>query len=96
MIFSAFADSIFRDCYSCYQVSSQGFTQRRCPMTENDTLTNHPQLNQWIVTVATHMPHLSKPQATVLALWSFGMVLAKCCALTAVVLILAPLLNNLL
>jgi len=27
---------------------------------------------------------LSKPQATVLALWSFGMVLARACALTAV------------
>ncbi|HIE28943.1 TPA: endonuclease, partial [Candidatus Poribacteria bacterium] len=47
--------------------------------------------NEWITTVATNLPHLSKPQATVLALWSFGMVLAKCCALTAIVLILAPL-----
>ena len=24
-----------------------------------------------------HLPHLSKPQATVLALWSLGMVLAR-------------------
>ena len=31
-----------------------------------------------------HLSHLSKPQATVLALWSFGMVLARSCALTAV------------
>jgi hypothetical protein len=31
-----------------------------------------------------HLPHLSKPQATVLALWSFGMVLARSCALSAV------------
>ena len=31
-----------------------------------------------------HLPHLSKPQATVLALWSVGMVLARSCALTAV------------
>jgi hypothetical protein len=31
-----------------------------------------------------HLSHLSKPQATVLALGSFGMVLARSCALTAV------------
>ena len=31
-----------------------------------------------------HLSHLSKPQATVLAFWSFGMVLARACALTAV------------
>lgn len=30
------------------------------------------------------MPHLSVPQATVLALWSFGMILAKSCGLTTV------------
>jgi hypothetical protein len=35
------------------------------------------------------MPHLSKPQAVVLALWSLGMVLARSCALTAVSLFLA-------
>jgi hypothetical protein len=35
------------------------------------------------------MPHLSKPQALVLALWSLGMVLARSCALTAVSLFLA-------
>ena len=54
-------------------------------------MTDHDPLNQWISIVTTQMPHLSQPQATVLALWSFGMVLAKSCALTAVVLILAPL-----
>ena len=36
-----------------------------------------------------HLPHLSKPQATVLALWSFGMVLVRSCALTAVSHLLA-------
>ena len=44
---------------------------------------------QWTAVVTTHMPHLSKPQATVLALWSLGMVLARSCALTAVSLFLA-------
>ena len=44
---------------------------------------------QWAEVVITHMPHLSKPQATVLALWSVGMVLARSCALAAVSLFLA-------
>ena len=39
---------------------------------------------QWTTEVTTHLPHLSKPQATVLALWSLGMVLARSCALSAV------------
>src|SRR2546423_9686228 len=39
--------------------------------------------DQWRTTIMQHLPHLSKPQATVLALWSFGMVLARSCALTA-------------
>lgn len=34
--------------------------------------------------VTTQLPHLSKPQATVLALWSVGMVLARSCALSSV------------
>ncbi len=29
---------------------------------------------QWATVVATQLPQLSKPQATVLALWSVGMV----------------------
>ena len=44
---------------------------------------------QWTEVVTTHMPHLSKPQAAVLALWSLGMVLARSCALSAVSLFLA-------
>jgi DDE family transposase len=38
---------------------------------------------QWTEVVTTQMPHLSKPQAAVLALWSVGMVLARSCALSA-------------
>jgi hypothetical protein len=34
------------------------------------------------------MPHLSKSQAAVLALWSVGRVLARSCTLTAVSLFL--------
>jgi hypothetical protein len=44
---------------------------------------------QWTEVVTTHLPHLSKPQATVLALWSVGMVLARSCALSAVSTFLA-------
>ena len=41
-------------------------------------------LSQWIQTVSSHLPHLSKPQATVLALWSYGMILARSCGTTVV------------
>ena len=51
------------------------------------------QLDQWTLTVAENLPHLSKPQATVLALWSFGMATVKTCALTTVTLLLAALLK---
>ena len=42
----------------------------------------------------THLPLLSQPQATVLALWSLGMVLAHLCALTAVAVFLAGWLHR--
>ena len=45
--------------------------------------------DQWRTTIMHHLSQLSKPQATVLAMWSFGMVLARSCALTAVSLLLA-------
>ncbi len=41
-------------------------------------------LYQWSTVVTTHLPHLSKSQGAVLALWSVGMVLARSCALSAV------------
>jgi hypothetical protein len=44
---------------------------------------------QWTKEVTSHLPHLSKPQATVWALWSLGMLLARSCALTAVSVFLA-------
>jgi DDE family transposase len=40
--------------------------------------------DQWQMTIMHHLSSLSKPQATVLALWSLGMVLARSCALSAV------------
>lgn len=50
-------------------------------------------LSQWETTVSTHLPHLNRAQATVLALWSFGMVLARSCGITSVAALLAPLLE---
>src|SRR5256886_9724341 len=54
----------------------------------------HPRVTEWTTTIQTHLPHLSKPQATVLALWSLGMVLARSCALTAVSAFLATWLHR--
>jgi Transposase DDE domain len=54
----------------------------------------HPRVTEWTLVIQTHLPHLSKPQATVLALWSLGMVLARSCALTAVSAFLATWLGR--
>src|SRR5439155_3149966 len=58
-------------------------TPRRIPMS------CHPRVTEWTTIIQAHLPHLSKPQATVLALWSLGMVLSRSCALTAVSALLA-------
>src|SRR5260370_37117566 len=60
------------------------------PITPRRTsMSCHPRVTEWTDTIQTHLPHVSKPQATVLALWRFGMVLARSCALTAVSSLLA-------
>lgn len=51
-------------------------------------------VSQWIATVSTQMPHLSRPQARVLALWSYGMVVTQSCGLTTVATFLALLLGK--
>ncbi len=51
---------------------------------------SHPEpLSQWIETVSTMLPNLSRPQAKVLGYWSYGMVLAKSCGITLVCAALA-------
>ena len=40
-------------------------------------------LSQWKKTLTPSFEHLSGPQARGLALWSFGMVLAKSCGITS-------------
>jgi hypothetical protein len=54
----------------------------------------HARVDEWTTIIRTPRPHLRKPQATVLALWSVGMVLARACALTAVTVCLAAMLKR--
>ena len=49
---------------------------------------------EWTVTVQEALPHLSKPQAAVLALFSLGMICARSCAITAVAAFLAVALER--
>src|SRR5437870_7567850 len=63
-------------------------TPRRTPMS------SHPRVTEWTTIIRTHLPYLTQPQATVLALWSLGMVLARSCALTAVSVFLATWLHR--
>src|SRR2546422_155306 len=63
-------------------------TPRRIPMS------CHPRVTEWTTIIQAHLPHLSKPQATVLALWSLGMVLARSCPLPAVSAFLATWLGR--
>lgn len=53
----------------------------------------HPGLSQWHQIVSSYLPHLTKPQLTVLVLWSTGIVLAQSCGLTTVAVLLAYLLD---
>jgi hypothetical protein len=51
---------------------------------------SHPEpLSQWMETVSSMFPKLSRPQAKVLAYWSYGMVLARSCGITLVCAALA-------
>src|SRR5438093_6585971 len=46
---------------------------------QEETMSRQPGLSEWIDLVSTHMPHLSVPQARVLALWSYGIALTRSC-----------------
>jgi hypothetical protein len=52
-----------------------------------------PGLYQWNGTVGKRFPHLSKPMAACLALWSLGMIVARSCSLTAVAWAWVPILK---
>ena len=57
-------------------------------------MTCSERVSQWTATVSRQLPHLSRPQASVLALWSLGMVLARSCGLSQVSTLLALLLGQ--
>ena len=57
-------------------------------------MSHQEQLYQWNRTIVRHLPNLSKSQASVLALWTFGMVLARACSLSAVTGIIAALMQR--
>ncbi len=63
-------------------------------MSRRPSLYTRKALRRWTDEVAHAFPNLSQPQAAGLAIWSFGMVLARCCALTTVALFLAKLLGQ--
>ena len=56
-------------------------------------MTRHNGLNSWTREVTAAFPCLSRPQATVLALYSFGAILADRCGLTSVAMMLATVLG---
>jgi hypothetical protein len=53
-----------------------------------------PRVTEWTTIIQAHLSHLTKPQATVLARGSLGMVLARSWALTAVSAFLATWLGR--
>lgn len=57
-------------------------------------MSRQEELSAWIAEVSTRLPQLSKPQAVVLGLWSFSMVITRCCSLSAVTVLLAALLQR--
>jgi hypothetical protein len=52
------------------------------------------ELYRWTQTLGKRFPHLSRPFVAVLALYSFGMFLAKTCGLSKICLVLAKLLSR--
>jgi hypothetical protein len=57
-------------------------------------MTCSKRVSQRTETVSSYCPHLSRPQAGVLALWSLGMVLSRSCGLSQVSVLLALLLGQ--
>ena len=57
-------------------------------------MTYQEQVCQWEQTVSSHLPQLSKPQVSVLACWSFALVLLKSVGMTQVSVWLALMLGG--
>jgi hypothetical protein len=62
-------------------------------VTEASAMSRHTPLYSWTGQVVSAFPHLSRPQATVLALYSFGAIVAQRCGLSGVAVTLAALLG---
>jgi hypothetical protein len=57
-------------------------------------MAHQDRLSEWTRMVSTNLPQLSKPQARVLALWSYGIVMTRSCGRTTVAAFLALLLGR--
>jgi hypothetical protein len=57
-------------------------------------MSRHEALSDWTQELSSHMSHLSKPQVTVLAMWSYGMAITRTCSCHTVALFLALLLHR--
>ena len=57
-------------------------------------MSRQPGLSEWTDLVSTHMPHLSVPQARVLALWSSGMARTRADGRLTVTTLLALLMRQ--
>ena len=60
---------------------------------EGSAMSRHTPLYSWIGQVASAFPSLSRPQAAVLALYSFGAILAHRCGLNSVAVTLAAMMG---
>jgi hypothetical protein len=60
---------------------------------QEEAMSRQPGLSAWTALVSTPMPHLSVPQARVLALWSSGSALTRACGRLTVATVLALLMR---
>ena len=56
-------------------------------------MSRHDGLSEWTMTVSSNLPHLTTPQARLLAWWSYGIALTRCCGRSTVATFLALLLD---
>lgn len=57
-------------------------------------MSRHEGLSAWTASVSINLPHLSTPQARVLAWWSYGIALTRCCGRGTVATFLALLVEQ--
>ncbi len=57
-------------------------------------MSRHEALSDWTRELSSHMSHLSKPQAVVLAMWSYGIAITRTCSCYTIALFLALLLRR--